>query len=286
MTADNPQPRIAFQGERGAFSEEAAKKLLGEEIQLLPCTTFEMIFDSVNSGESDYCLAPIENSLAGSIHKNYDLLLEHDLKIVGEVYLRIIHNLIALPAVPLERVKRVYSHPVALAQCQQFFRQHKELEQIATYDTAGSVKMIVEQRIDDAAAIAGLQAAKVYGAHCLLKGIEDNKENYTRFLLLSKEASVSAAANKTSIVFSTENRPGTLFRCLAAFALRDIDLTKLESRPLHGRPWEYFFYADFLGNINETNCRNALSHLGEMATYLRVLGCYPRAQYQDLEGEQ
>jgi len=269
--------KIAFQGERGAFSEEAALKLLGDTVELLPCVTFDAMFEVVKSGECEGCLAPIENSLAGSVHANYDLLLQHDLYIIGEVYLRIVHNLIALPDVTFDQVKRVYSHPVALAQCRDFFRQYRHLEQVAEYDTAGSVKMLRDRSIQDGAAIASLRAATVYDASILKTEIEDNKENYTRFLLLSRNPRPLAAANKTSIVFSTRNEPGMLFRCLAAFALRDIDLTKLESRPLHGKPWEYFFYVDFMGNPNEEKSQNALRHLKEMTTYLRILGSYPKA---------
>lgn len=269
--------KIAFQGERGAFSEEAALKLMGDRVELLPCITFDAIFETVKSGDCDGCIAPIENSLAGSVHANYDLLLQYDLHIVGEVFLRIVHNLIALPGVSFDQIRKVYSHPVALAQCRNFFREFREVQQIAEYDTAGSVKLLRDQGIRDGAAIASMRAANVYGASVLQTEIEDNKENYTRFLLLSRNAAPRADANKTSIVFSTRNEPGMLFRCLAAFALRDIDLTKLESRPLHGKPWEYFFYIDFIGNVEDQNCKNALRHLEEMTTFLRILGCYPKA---------
>jgi prephenate dehydratase len=268
---------VAFQGERGSFSEEAAYKLLGRRIRVKPCETFEAIFDSVVSGKARYCLAPIENTLAGSVHENYDLLLSNDLHIVGEVSLRIVHNLIAPPGTALRDVTQVYSHPVALAQCGEFFKRHPKIERIPFYDTAGAVKMLAERRLPGAAAIASRIAAEIYRARILATHLEDHRENYTRFLLLSKRPQVAAKANKVSIVFSTRNAPGALFKCLSVFALRDIDLTKLESRPLRGRPFEYFFYLDFLGHLKEERCRNALSHLGEVTNFLRVLGCYERS---------
>jgi prephenate dehydratase len=270
--------RIAFQGERGSYSEEAAYKLLGRRITVKPCETFGAIFESVVSGKTKYCLAPIENTLAGSVYENYDLLLSNGLHIVGEVSLRIVHNLIAPPGTALEDVTQVYSHPVALAQCGEFFKRHPKIEKIPFYDTAGAVKMLAERRLPGAAAIAGRIAAEVYRARILATHLEDHRENYTRFLLLSKSPHVAAKANKVSIVFSTRNAPGALYKCLSVFALRDINLTKLESRPLRGRPFEYFFYLDFLGHLKEERCRNALSHLGEVTNFLRVLGCYESAK--------
>jgi prephenate dehydratase len=271
-------PRIAFQGERGSFSEEAAYKLLGRRITVKPCETFGAIFESVVSGKTNYCLAPIENTLAGSVYENYDLLLSNDLHIVGEVNLRIVHNLIAPPGTALKHVTQVYSHPVALAQCGEFFKRHSKIEKIPFYDTAGAVKMLAERRLPGAAAIASRVASEVYRAHILATHVEDHRENYTRFLLLSRSPHVAAKANKVSIVFSTRNAPGVLYKCLSVFALRDIDLTKLESRPLRGRPFEYFFYLDFRGHLKEEHCRNALSHLAEVTNFLRVLGCYESAK--------
>ena len=269
---------VAFQGERGSFSEEAAYKLLGRSIRVRPYETFSAIFEAVATGQTKFCLAPIENTLAGSVYENYDLLLKHDLHIVGEVSLRIVHNLIAFPGTTLRTVRRVYSHPVALAQCSRFFARLPKLEKIPFYDTAGAVKMLAERHDRDAAAIASRTAVAVYHARILKTHLEDHRENYTRFLLLSKAAVVSRRANKVSIVFSTDNVPGALYKCLSVFALRDIDLTKMESRPLRGRPWEYFFYLDFIGNVKEERCRNALAHLGEVTNFLRVLGCYKRAE--------
>ncbi len=269
---------VAFQGERGAFSEEAAYKLLGRNIQVLPCETFEAAFQSVVKKKASLCLVPIENTLAGSIYENYDLLLQNDLHIVKEVNLRIVHNLIAFPGTTLRNLRRVYSHPVALAQCGRFFRSHSKFEKIPFYDTAGSVKMLAEKRPPNSAAIASRIAASVYGARILQRHLEDHHENFTRFLLLSPKSHVSPRANKVSIVFSTPNSPGALYKCLSVFALRDIDLSKMESRPLRGRPWEYFFYIDFVGNVNKPPSRKALEHLAEVTTFLRVLGCYESAR--------
>ena len=270
-------PMVAFQGERGSFSEEAAHKLLGRRIRVMPCESFTATFESVTRGRAQQCLVPIENTLAGSVYENYDHLLKYDLHIVGEVSLRIVHNLITFPGTTLRNLRQVYSHPVALAQCGKFFAHHPRIEKVPSYDTAGSVKMLAERRMPGAAAIASREAAAVYRARILQTHLEDHHENFTRFLLLSKTARVSNRANKTSIVFSTRNVPGALYKCLSVFALREIDLTKMESRPLRGRPWEYFFYLDFRGNVREEGCRKALAHLGEVTNFLRVLGCYEGA---------
>jgi len=270
-------PRVSFQGERGSFSEEATHKLLGRRIRVMPCESFTATFESVTRGRARQCLVPIENTLAGSVYENYDHLLKYDLHIVGEVSLRIVHNLIAFPGTTLKNLRQAYSHPVALAQCGKFFVGHPRIEKVPYYDTAGSVKMLAERRIPGAAAIASREAAAVYRARVLQTHLEDHHENFTRFLLLSKTPRVSKRANKISIVFSTRNVPGALFKCLSVFALREIDLTKMESRPLRGRPWEYFFYLDFRGNVREERCRKALAHLGEVTNFLRVLGCYEGA---------
>ncbi|MFN0110877.1 MAG: prephenate dehydratase [Blastocatellia bacterium] len=277
-------PRVAFQGEPGAFSSQAARKLLGEGVELIPCETFEQMFAAVENGASDFCLAPIENSLFGSIYQNYDLLSKHNLRIVGETSLRIVHNLIAPPETALESVRRVYSHSAALGQCQQFFADHPEIQQVVAYDTAGSVKMLMASREPAAAAIASASAAEVYGANILMAGIEDDRQNYTRFFQLAREDRAGQPppdANKTSVVFSLENCTGSLFRAMAVLALRDIDLTKIESRPLVGYPWEYSFYMDFIGNTSEPRVKNALAHLAEFAKNIKVLGCYRRAPKDD-----
>ena len=270
--------RVAIQGERGSFSEEAATKLLGQRIAVLPCATFSAAFSMLRQGRADRCVVPIENTLAGSVHENYDLVLEHGFWVEAELNLRFRLMLIARRGAALRQIKKVYSHPVALAQCRRFFVQHLKMQPVAAYDTAGSVKMIVEQGSSDAAAIAGRLAAGAYGARVLVPDIEDYAENFTRFLLVRRGAQTRGGANKTSIVFATKNVPGSLFRCLAVFALRDIDLTKIESRPWRGRPWEYLFYLDFLGRPDNSPGREALSHLGELTSFLRVLGCYRRSR--------
>ncbi len=271
--------QVTFQGERGAFSEEAVRRFLGDDTDLAPCASFEEAFRRLERGAVDRAVLPIENSLAGSVHENYDLLLRYRLPIVGEAQVRIVHNLIAPPGVSFGQVRRVFSHPVALGQCRNFFRRHPRIQAVPFYDTAGSVKMLMEQRPADAAAIAPAVTAPFYGARILRRGLEDDKQNYTRFFLLarSRRGLDQQRADKTSIVFTTANVPGALFKCLAVFALRDINLTKIESRPLRGRPWEYLFYLDFLGTPQEPRCRNALRHLGEITDMLRVLGFYPRA---------
>ena len=269
---------IAFQGERGAFSEEAAHQLLGSRIRAIPCETFAQVFASVAQGKAKMCLVPIENTLAGSVYENYDLLVSNRLHIVGEVNLRIVHNLIGFAETSRKNLRRVYSHPVALAQCGRFFEKHPGVEKVPFYDTAGSVKMLAERRIPGAAAIASRAAAKVYKARILETHLEDHHENFTRFLLLGKKSSVPPRADKVSIVFSTRNVPGALFKCMSVFALRDIDLTKIESRPLRGRPWEYLFYVDFIGSTREEPCQRALAQLGEITNFIRVLGCYPKAK--------
>jgi len=275
---------VAYQGEPGAFSDLAAREMAGKRASPKACRTFEEVFRAVSTGEAACAVVPIENSLAGSVLKNYDLLIEHDLTILGEIHLRIIHNLIAPRGMKMADVRTVYSHPVALAQCERFLRANPQMAIKEAYDTAGSVKMVVEGGRRDEAAIAGHSAADIYDAEIVAEGIEDNPQNYTRFLLLAPPghslelaAGDEAGARKTSIVFSFKNRAGALFRALAAFALRDIDLTKIESRPIEGRPWEYMFYLDLSGDRQESSVQRALDHLAEMAENIRVLGSYPSA---------
>lgn len=269
---------VAYQGERGAYSEQAALALFGKEIDLAPSATFDAVFSAVEDGTCDRGVIPVENSLAGSIHRNYDLLLTHDLYIVGEYNLRVSHCLIAHPGVELTDIRRVYSHPQALAQCEQSLRELGEVEVIATHDTAGSVRLIKEQGLDHAAAIAGEGAAALYGMAILQREFEDERVNYTRFVALGREAVTPEGESKTSLAFAGKNEPGLLFRCLSAFALRNIDLTKIESRPIRGVPWEYVFYLDFSGGTGDEHCRRAVEQLREMATFVRVFGSYPRAR--------
>lgn len=272
--------KVSFQGEPGAYSEQAVFNYFGK-VETVPCESFDVMFDSVVSGVSDAALAPIENSLAGSIHQNYDLLLRHNLHIVGEYFLRVQHCLIANPGVKMEDIKKAISHPQALGQCAAYLRNHGiKAEQV--YDTAGSVKMLKESGAQDVAAIASKRAAELYGMQILQEGIEDNPENFTRFLAIRRESIIpekdprSEGKTKTSIVFTLKNVPGSLFKAMSVFALRDLDLTKIESRPLQGSPWEYLFYIDFIGSVHDETVQRALDHLGEYAVMLRVLGSYPR----------
>jgi len=272
---------VAFQGERGAFSELAAVQLLGEKIQLLPCERFEQMFRALQDGAADAAVVPIENTLHGSVHENYDHLLNFNLKIVAETSVRIVHNLIVPPGTKFAGVKQVYSHPVALNQCLKFFAAHPRLEKKTFYDTAGSVKMMMADLPPGAAAIASSLAAANYGGEILKASIEDDRKNFTRFFLLRRPdfpLAKSKAPSKVSLVFTTKNSPGSLFRALAALALRDISLVKIESRPMRGRPWEYLFYLDFLGHVDDPNVQHALAHLDEVSDLLRVLGCYPAAE--------
>lgn len=268
---------VAFQGERGAFSYAAAKKLLGNTIQDLPSSTFRDVFEAVKSGKVSFAVIPIENTLHGSVHENYDYLLEYGFPICGETNIRIAHNLIAMPGVRFRDVRKAFSHPVALNQCRQFFRKYTQIESISFYDTAGSVKMLKEQNIPAAAAIASDTAADIYDGKILKRNIEDHRQNFTRFFLLAKQPRQVQSGTgpwKTSVVFSTENAAGALFRAMACFALRDLNLTKIESRPLRGKVWEYLFYVDLIGQTDDKPVQNALNNLREMTHFVRVLGSY------------
>ena len=269
--------KIAYQGEPGAFSEAAARQV-NAEAQLVPCKSFEDVFAAVEGGPANYGVLPIENSIGGSIHRNFDLMLEHELPIVGELEVRVVHHLLALPGVAIEQVKRVYSHPQALAQCDRFLRTLTGVEIIATYDTAGSAKMIADQQLTDAAAIASARAGDVFGLVPLKSSIQDYERNTTRFLIIGRRPLSDAKPDKTTIVFTLGNEPGALFKALSVFALRGIDLTKLESRPIPGRKWEYLFYADLSASREDLPCARALAHLAEFAPSLRVLGSYPSCQ--------
>jgi prephenate dehydratase len=276
--------KVGFQGELGAFSQQAIRQLLGPRAIPCPRQRFDEVFAALRAGEVDAAALPIENTLAGSVHENYDLLLKYDFEITAETSVRIVHNLIAAPGVKFSAVRHVYSHPVALNQCLDFFARYKKIERVPHYDTAGSVKMVMEQRPDDAAAIASELAATLYGGCILKREIEDDRKNFTRFFLLEPKGSKPrrpagrphgmSSPWKTSLVFSTRNIPGALFRALSALALRDLNLAKIESRPRRGRPWEYMFYLDLLGHRDEPQVRNALGHLAELADFLRVLGSY------------
>jgi len=268
--------KLAIQGELGSFSHEAAIKL-EPRAAILPCTRCADVFDALASGVAHGAVIAIENSLAGSVAENYDLLLKREAVIYRELRLRIRHNLIALPRTRLGDVRRVFSHPVALEQCRKLFRSHPRLQAIPFYDTAGSVRHIVTEKLNDAAAIAPRKAAVQYGGRVLLAGIEDDKKNFTRFLLIGKCKKKVPGANKTSLAFALQNVPGALFKALSVFALRNISLSKIESRPIVGRPWEYVFFADMNRGEDEA-ARNAIRHLAEIAEFVKVLGVYPAAK--------
>ncbi len=278
MSNPAQMPRVAFQGERGAFSEEAAIRLLSEGIQLVPCSTFEALFAAVSDGIADYALAPVENSLAGSVHRSYDLLLESPLHIAGEVIIPIRHNLIGCPEASLSSVRVVESHPVALAQCELFFAANPQIKRVATDDTAGSVRSVIERGDPTWAAIASARAAWFYGGSILREHLEDHQENYTRFFLLAPSPQRSERADKLSLVIRLPHQPGALHRALEPFAQRGVDLLKIESRPIKGHPWQYRFYLDLQGSETDREVAGALSELRERADEVRLLGCYPSAQ--------
>ena len=287
--------KVAIQGELGSFSHEAAERML-PRCTVVPCARSAEVFDRVQRGSVVAAVIPIENSLAGTVAEHADLLVMQEVFIQSEFLLRIVHNVIAAPGVKLSEVRKVLSHPVALDQCRDFFRHHPRIEPVPFYDTAGSVKHVVANRFPDAAAIAGRHAAHEYSGKILQAGIEDDKRNFTRFFLIRKSTGrtgtargkgsaasaprhqrlIPRGANKTSIAFKVRNVPGALFKSLSVFALRDISLSKIESRPMRGRPWEYVFYVDFLRGDDEP-ARNALHHLGEVADFVKVLGIYPAA---------
>ncbi len=265
---------VAFQGELGAFSQRAAIRVFGPGIRPLPCITFDDVFEQVICRQADLGVIPIENTLAGSIHQNFDLLAQHSLEVIAETHVRIEHSLIAHPSAGIGEIRKIYSHPAALAQCRRFLRRLRRIEPVSFYDTAGSVKHIREQGLRDAAAIASADAARIYGMKILRRRVEDNPENYTRFLALARKGAFPQGGAKTTVVFGLRNEPGALFKALSVFALRNIDLTKIESRPIHGKPWEYLFYLDLLSDLRSRQCRNALRHLREMTLYFKVLGSY------------
>jgi len=268
--------RVSYQGEPGAFSEAAVMEYFGLDVLPQPQKSFQEVFTAVEKDDCKAGLIPIENSLAGSIHENYDRLVQHSLSVVGEHFLRVRHCLISLPGVHMAEIRRVISHLQALAQCSDFLATLENVTVEPVYDTAGSVKIVKEQADRSVAAIASRRAADLYQMQVLKEDIEDNPANYTRFLVISQQPAPPGQNYKTSIVFSLRNQPGSLFKALSVFALRDIDLTKIESRPLVGTPWDYLFYIDFAGCSADENISRALNHLSEYATMLRILGSYPR----------
>lgn len=268
---------IAYAGERGAFAELAAIQYFGKKCQYTAVSDFTTVFESVVNGNCDFGVIPIENSLAGSIHQNYDLLLESNAKIAGEILLKIGHHLIANKNVEQKDLRSVFSHPQALAQCKNYLRKHKELQVVPFSNTAAAVKKIKDEKIEDAAAIASMQAAIDFNMNILDSNIEDHNSNITRFLIISSLAETPRTDEKnvkTSIVFSTKNIPGALFKCLAVFALRDINLYKIESRPTHGQGFQYLFYLDLEGDMRLDSVKNAIGHLQELTILYRFLGSY------------
>ena len=269
------QLRIAIQGEPGSFSAAATSLLLGDQlVEQKSCRHFGEVFELLNRGDVDRAVVPLENSLAGSVHQNYDLVREHRAWISAEVFVHVEHCLIGTSSSRIGGIDTVLSHPVALEQCRGFLDQHANWQVRREQDTSGSVRTIIECGDNNLAAIASAQAAEVYGGRVLARAIQDNENNYTRFVMLSKAREVAASANKVSILFSFKNLPGALHKALSVFALRDIDLTKIESRPQPGEIWKYIFYIDFLGRLDEERVQNALNHLGEVTDLLEVLGCY------------
>ncbi len=277
MTRTGAKVRVAFQGEPGAFSEEAAVKLLGAQIETVPRPTFESMFAAIDDGAADFILAPVENSLAGSVYRCYDLLLESKLSIIAEVILPISHNLIGAPGATIEQVRFVQSHPVALAQCTRFFDDHPNITRVAAEDTGGSVREVVRLGNPQRAAIASRRAAEIYGGCILQTHLEDNRHNYTRFVLLSAQASMPLDANKISLVVFLLHQPGALHRALEPIAQEGINLVKIESRPIVGQPFEYCFYLDLIAPPEAPKTRAALEELRRRTREVRILGCYVAA---------
>ena len=268
-------PQAAFQGEKGAYSEAAAIHFFKDVVQTIPYPTFYEVLESTEQGKSDYAILPIENSLEGSVGESYDLLLTTKLNAVGEIYYRVKHCLIGFDG--LEKIDTVYSHPQALGQCRKFIQEHK-LKPIPTYDTAGSVKILLELKKDNLSCIASKNAAEIYKVPVIKEGIEDNVNNYTRFLVLANKKLEKTTRDKTSIIFSIKHVPGALYSILEKFNANKINLTKIESRPTKSTPWEYNFYVDFDGNQDDPHIQDMLENIKQNTLFLKVLGSYPRAE--------
>lgn len=270
--------RVAFQGERGSFSEAAVLGILGENCQTVPCQTFDDLYRAIDEGKADYILSPLENSLVGSVNRCYDLLLHSSLHIIGEIILPISHFLIGAKEASLETIKTVESHPVALAQCERFFAGHPHLKGVAADDTAGSVRRVVESGDLSRAAIGGKRTAEIYGGKILREHIEDHTENYTRFVLLSPHANAAEKGGKISLIVRLKHQPGALHNALRPFVRRGIDLVKIESRPIKGSPWQFNFYFDLKTPSSESELRGALAEISEQAEEVRYLGRYSRIE--------
>ena len=268
--------KVAFQGELGAFSEDAVIAFFADA-EFHPYPSFRAVFEAVLNDEVEFGVVPVENSHAGSINETYDLLLSYPLKIFGEVNLRVSHYLMAVSGTRLDEVKTVYSHPQALAQCDEFLR-NLQVEVIPAHNTAGSAKKVKEEGLKGYAAIASKRAAQIYGLEILAEEIETNPDNYTKFFVISKREAEPARKNKTSLVFATKNVPGALYACMGVFSSRGINLAKLESRPSKTKPWEYVFYVDFEGHVTDAACREAIAELEQKTSFLKILGSYPSAE--------
>jgi prephenate dehydratase len=267
--------RLAYQGEPGAYSEAAALQFGGPHAETLPCKSFDDVFEAVVKKRATHGVLPLENSIGGTIHRNYDLLLEHELPITAEVELDVVHCLQALPGTKLADVRTVYSHPQALAQCERYLKD-LGIAVEAVYDTAGGAKLVAEQKLANSAALASRRAAEVFGLEVLQEAVQDYEYNITRFAIVGGVPPKDA--NKTTIVFALRSTPGSLFKALSVFALRDINLTKLESRPVRGAPWEYLFYVEVEANREDLAFSRSLTHLAEFARWTRVLGTYKGAE--------
>jgi prephenate dehydratase len=268
-------PIVAFQGEPGAYSEEAVRQQFGAEVETLPCQAFEHIFEAVDSGRADFGAVPVENSTAGSINKSFDLLLEHDLKVHGEILLRVRHCLLTVPG-NAATITQVRSHPQALAQCETFMNRH-HYTAVPWYDTAGSAKDLAANPEPGVAVIASKLAAQIYGLEIVQEGVEDMSNNYTRFFVVGKGDAPRSERSKTSLVFAVPNTAGSLYGALEEFARRRINLTKIESRPRRGRPWQYVFYLDFDGHWQDKEAGEAIMFLLSRAAFVKLLGSYPAA---------
>lgn len=269
--------RVAFQGEPGAYGEIAALDYF-PKAKLLPAKSFQTVFEILESGKADFAVVPIENSIEGSINETYDLLLKTSMVVYGEIYQRIRHCLIANPGTSNSEITAAYSHPQALAQCRAYL-QKKGLEPIPTYDTAGAVKLVKQEKMMQAAAIASKRAANLYGMRILEESIEDKKNNYTRFLILSKVQSKPTGHDGTSIIFSVRHTPGALYGILEEFAKRRINLTKIESRPTKEVPWEYNFYVDFEGHSHDREIKELIKAVKKKTLFIKILGSYKRGKF-------
>jgi prephenate dehydratase len=268
--------KVAFQGVAGAYSEEAARQYFGPEVQTVPGKRLSDIFSAVEGGDADYAMLPIENAVAGSVTESYELLVEHDLRVRAEVILRVRHMLLGVPGAKLSDLKRVRSHPQALAQCERYLTR-RGLEPLPAFDTAGSARELAEHPDPESGAIASALAAELYGLEILDRNVEDLAFNYTRFFVLGLEDPPRSQRSKTSLVFTTRHQPGALYESLGEFARRSINLTKIESRPRRNHPWQYLFYLDFEGHWQDAECEAALMALLRRSSFVKLLGSYPAA---------